>query len=77
MLCLLSSHLSEVVDVGLLDVGNVPVPEVVDDPREVDVPRQRPRNVLNERDCGFSNNNSSTRDLPVMPKIMPIHSRTR
>ena len=40
------SHLPEVVDVGLLDVGDVPVPQVVDDPREVDVPRQRPRNVL-------------------------------
>ena len=42
------SHLPEVVDVGLLDVGDVPVPQVVDDPREVDVPRQRPRNVLKE-----------------------------
>ena len=42
-------YLSEVVDVGLLDVGDVPVPQVVDDPREVDVPRERPRDVLKGR----------------------------
>ena len=46
------SHLPEVVDVGLLDVGDVPVPQVVDDPREVDVPRQRPRDVLQKEIMG-------------------------
>ena len=67
------SHLSEVVDVGLLDVGDVPVPQVVDDPREVDVARQRPRNVLMKEIMA----SATDHDLPVMPKIMPIHSRTR
>ena len=68
------SHLPEVVDVGLLDVGDVPVPQVVDDPREVDVPRQRPRNVLQKEIRASA---TTDHDLPVMPKIMPIHSRTR
>ena len=70
------SHLPEVVDVGLLDVGDVPVPQVVDDPREVDVPRQRPRDVLQKEIMGEMVS-TTDHDLPVMPKIMPIHSRTR
>ena len=50
-----SPYLSKVVNVGLLDVCDVPVPQVVNDPREVDVPRERPRDVLKAAsECGGS-----------------------
>ena len=40
------SYLLKVVDEGWLDLRDVPVPEVVDDPGEVDVVRQGPGDVL-------------------------------
>ena len=41
-------YLSEVLDVPGHDHGDVPVPEVVDDLGEVDVPGERPRDVLSD-----------------------------